>query len=321
MMAIETHGLYKYYGTTRVVGGLDLAVPVGTTLGFLGPNGAGKTTTMGMLTTLLQPTAGTALVAGYDVAKQPAQVRARIGVIFQESTLDMELTAAENLRFQAALRRIPRARARTEIAAMLEMLGLADRAGTPVRNLSGGLRRRLEIARGLLRAPRVLFLDEPTTGLDAQTRAAVWDYLGMLRQREEITIFFTTHQLAEAEHSDRIVIIDHGAVVTQGTPAELKAFIGADLIVMRTDDDETAARVIAEHFGFAAELLPDGLHVRAPGSAELVPRLCRDLPVRVESVRVVAPSLDEVFLHHTGRAIRDGEVNGKDLATIGEDVR
>ena len=320
-MAIETDGLYKYYGTTRVVGGLDLAVPTGTTLGFLGPNGAGKTTTIGMLTTLQKPTAGTALVAGYDVAAQPAQVRSRIGVIFQESTLDMELTAAENLRFQAALCRIPRARARAEISRMLEMLGLADRAKTPVRNLSGGLRRRLEIARGLLRAPRVLFLDEPTTGLDAQTRAAVWDYLGMLREQEEITIFFTTHQLEEAEHSDRIVIIDHGAVVTQGTPGELKAFIGADLIVMRTDDDETAARLIAESFDFDAEILPDGLHIRAPGSAELVPRLCRELPLRVDSVRVVAPSLDEVFLHHTGRAIRDSGVNSKDLATIGEDIR
>jgi ABC-2 type transport system ATP-binding protein len=320
-MAIETDGLYKYYGTTRVVGGLDLAVPAGTTLGFLGPNGAGKTTTIGMLTTLQKPTAGTALVAGYDVVAQPAQVRGRIGVIFQESTLDMELTAVENLRFQAALCRIPRARARAEISVMLEMLGLADRAKTPVRNLSGGLRRRLEIARGLLRAPRVLFLDEPTTGLDAQTRAAVWDYLGMLREKEEITIFFSTHQLEEAEHADRIVIIDHGAVVTQGTPAELKAFLGADRIVLRTADDETAARLIAEHYGFAAEILPDGLHVRAPGSAELVPRLCSELLVRVESVRVVAPSLDEVFLHHTGRAIRDSTVNGKDLATIGEDVR
>jgi ABC-2 type transport system ATP-binding protein len=321
MMAIETEGLYKYYGTTRVVGGLDLAVPAGITLGFLGPNGAGKTTTIGMLTTLQRPTAGTARVAGYDVATQPAQVRGAIGVIFQESTLDLELTAVENLRFQAALRRIPRSRARAQIYDMLDMLGLSDRAKTPVRNLSGGLRRRLEVARGLLSAPRVLFLDEPTTGLDAQTRAAVWDYLGGLRKREEITVFFTTHQLEEAEHSDQIVIIDHGAVIAQGTSAELKAVIGADLIVLRTDDDPQAVRVLAERFQLDAQAFPDGVHVRAAAGGDLVPRLCRDLPVRVNSVQVSPPTLDEVFLHHTGRAVRETDVSSKDLASIGTDTQ
>jgi ABC-2 type transport system ATP-binding protein len=321
MMVIETEGLYKYYGTTRVVGRLDLTVPAGITLGFLGPNGAGKTTTIGMLTTLQRPTAGSARVAGYDVVTQAARVRSAIGVIFQESTLDMELTAAENLRFQAALRRIPRSRARAEIAGMLDMLGLADRAKTPVRNLSGGLRRRLEIARGLLSAPRVLFLDEPTTGLDAQTRAAVWEYLGALRKREEITVFFTTHQLEEAEHSDQIVIIDHGTVIAQGTSAELKAVIGADLIVLRTDDDPKAASLLFERFQLGAQVLPDGVHVRAASGGDLVPRLCRDLPVRVNSVRVSPPTLDEVFLHHTGRAVREANTNRRDLASIGEDVR
>jgi ABC-2 type transport system ATP-binding protein len=321
MMAIETEGLYKYYGTTRVVGSLDLQVPEGITLGLLGPNGAGKTTTIGMLTTLVPPTAGHARVAGYDVIAQSADVRNRIGVIFQESTLDLELTALENLRFQAALCGLSRSRARVEIADMLEMLGLADRAKTPVRYLSGGLRRRLEIARGLLHAPRVLFLDEPTTGLDAQTRAAVWDYLGTLRREQSITILFTTHQLEEADHSDQIVIIDHGDVVTQGTPAELKSIIGADLVILRTEDDDAALDLLSERFRLTAELFPGGLRFRAANSADLVPRLCRELHVRVESVSVSAPTLDDVFLFHTGRAIRDEGTAKRDLASLGEDAR
>ncbi|SRR5579875_86189 len=321
MMAVAAEGLYKYYGTTRVVGRLDLAVPAGTTLGFLGPNGAGKTTTIGMLTTLLPPTAGRATVAGYDVVAQSAEVRNSIGVIFQESTLDMELTATENLRFQAALCRLPRRQARAAISGMLEMLGLTDRAATPVRNLSGGLRRRLEIARGLLHAPRVLFLDEPTTGLDAQTRAAVWDYLATLRREQAITIFFTTHQLEEAGHCDQIAIIDHGTIVAQGTPAELKSLIGADLITLRTEDDHAAARLLSERFKLTAEEFPGGLRFRAANSSALVPLLCRELRVRVESVSVSAPTLDDVFLHHTGRAIRDERGDGRDLANLREDAR
>lgn len=321
MMAIEADGLYKFYGTTQVVGRLDLAVPAGITMGFLGPNGAGKTTTIGMLTTLHPPTAGRARVAGYDVVAQPGDVRSRIGVIFQESTLDMELTAVENLRFQAALCGLPRARARAAIVEMLEMLRLDDRAQTPVRNLSGGLRRRLEIARGLLHSPRVLFLDEPTTGLDAQTRTAVWDYLGALRREKAVTIFFTTHQLEEAEHADQIVIIDHGAIVAQGTPAGLKSVIGADLITMRTSDDLAAAGVLTRDFGLTAQPCAGGLRFRAANSASLVPRLCRELGVLVESVHISPPTLDDVFLHHTGREIRDEEVRGRDVAALGGEAR
>jgi ABC-2 type transport system ATP-binding protein len=244
----------------------------------------GKTTTIGMLTTLIRPTAGRATVAGYDVATQAADVRTRIGVIFQESTLDTELTVLENLRFQAALCSMPRARA--EIADLLDLLRLSDRAGAPVRSLSGGLRRRLEIARGLLHAPRVLFLDEPTTGLDAQTRAAVWEYLERLRQEQAVTVFFTTHQLEEADHSDHIVILDHGNVVTEGSPAELKSVIGSDLVTLRTEDDDAALALLAERFQLTAEVFPDGLRFRAAGSATLVPRLCRELGLRVDAVAV-----------------------------------
>lgn len=321
MTAIRTEGLYAYYGTTPAVNGLDLTVPDGTTFGFLGPNGAGKTTTISMLTTLLRPTAGRAEVAGYDVAARAAEVRRRIGIVFQESTLDIDLTATENLRFQADLCGLGRREARGAIAGMLDMMELSERSDIPVRRFSTGLRRRLEIARGLLGNPRVLFLDEPTTGLDAQTRAAVWEHLDRLRQEQGITIFFTTHQLGEAEHCDRIAIFDRGKVVTEGSPTELKSIIGADLVVMRTEDDARAADALADRFGLAVQPSPDGLRLRVSDGATLVPRLCTGLGVTVRSVTVTSPTLDDVFLHHTGSAIRDGETQARTLSNLGEGQR
>ncbi|MEV8532576.1 ATP-binding cassette domain-containing protein [Streptomyces sp. NPDC051211] len=321
MTAIRAEGLYAYYGTTPAVNGLDLTVPFGATFGFLGPNGAGKTTTISMLTTLLPPTAGRAQVAGFDVATHPAEVRRRIGIVFQESTLDLDLTASENLRFQADLCGLPRAEGRKAIAAMLDLMELSGRSRIPVRQFSTGLRRRLEIARGLLGAPRVLFLDEPTTGLDAQTRAAVWEHLNRLRREEGITLFFTTHQLEEAEHCDRIAIFDRGKVVTEGSPAELKTVIGADVVVLRTEDDTRAADAVAERFGLAAETTPDGLLLRVANGATLVPRLCTELGLTVHAVSVVPPTLDDVFLHHTGAAVRDTGTNAHTLSHLGEGMR
>jgi ABC-2 type transport system ATP-binding protein len=319
--AIRAEGLYAYFGTTPAVNGLDLTVPTGETFGFLGPNGAGKTTTISMLTTLLPPTAGRAEVAGFDVVSQAAQVRRRIGIVFQESTLDQDLTAAENLRFQADLCGLSRREARHQVAAMLDMMELSERGTTPVRHFSTGLRRRLEIARGLLGAPRILFLDEPTTGLDTQTRAVVWNHLDALRRERGITIFFTTHQLDEAEHCDQIAIIDRGKVVTHGSPAELKSLIGTDLVVLRTEDDQRAAAAVADRFGLAAEVDADGLRLRVADGDALVPRLCTGLDVVVHSVTVTRPTLDEVFLHHTGFAIREAESGLHKLSHIGEGMR
>ncbi|MCX5554961.1 ATP-binding cassette domain-containing protein [Streptomyces sp. NBC_00038] len=321
MTAIRAEGLYAFYGTTPAVNGLDLTVPDGATYGFLGPNGAGKTTTISMLTTLLKPTAGRAEVAGFDVANQPAEVRRRIGIVFQESTLDQDLSAAENLRFQADLCGLPRREARRAISAMLDLMELSERGRIPVRQFSTGLRRRLEIARGLLGAPRVLFLDEPTTGLDTQTRAAVWDHLDRLRRELGITVFFTTHQLEEAEHCDRIAIIDRGKVITEGSPAELKSIIGSDVVVLRTEDDSRAADAVSDHFGLAAELTPDGLLLRVANGSTLVPRLCTELGLTVHSVTVVPPTLDDVFLHHTGSAIRESGTGAHTLSNIGEGLR
>jgi ABC-2 type transport system ATP-binding protein len=319
--AVLAEGLYAYYGTAPAVNGLHLTVPEGVTYGFLGPNGAGKTTTISMLTTLLRPTAGRAEVAGFDVVTHPAEVRRRIGIVFQESTLDLELTAAENLRFQADLCGLPRQEARTAIAGMLDMMELTERSTVPVRQFSTGLRRRLEIARGLLGSPRVLFLDEPTTGLDAQTRAAVWDHLDRLRQERGITVFFTTHQLDEAEHCDRIAIVDRGKIVTEGSPVELKSVVGADLVVLRTEDDERAEAALADRFGLVARPGPDGLRLRVPDGASLVPRLCTGLGLTVRSVTVAQPTLDDVFLHHTGLAIRDDTPSSRTFDTLGEGLR
>ncbi len=321
MTAIRMEGLYAFYGTTPAVNGLDLAVPDGVTFGFLGPNGAGKTTTISMLTTLLKPTAGRAEVAGFDVATQPAEVRRRIGIVFQESTLDLELTAAENLRFQADLCGLSRGEARGAITTLLDLMELSERSKVPVRQFSTGLRRRLEIARGLLGAPRVLFLDEPTTGLDTQTRAAVWEHLDTLRREQGITVFFTTHQLEEAEHCDRIAIIDRGKVITQGSPAELKSVIGSDLVVLHTEDDGHALDVVSERFGLAADLTPDGLLLRVADGAALVPRLCTELGLTVKSVTVAPPTLDDVFLHHTGLAIRESGTDTQLLSNLGEGLR
>ncbi|MFI0509538.1 ABC-2 type transport system ATP-binding protein [Streptomyces canus] len=305
--AVLVEGLRKTYGTHEAVVDLDLSVAAGQTYGFLGPNGAGKSTTIGMLSTLIRPSAGRAEVAGHDITREPAAVRRGIGLVFQESTLDGELTAEENLRFQADLFGMPRTLARRTIAELLDLVELTPRKDSPVRTYSGGMRRRLEIARGLLHTPRVLFLDEPTTGLDPQTRVAIWEHLHRLRAEQEITVFLTTHHLEEAEHCDRMAIMDRGQLVVEGTPAGLKGVVGADLVVLRTGDDDEAARAVRDRFGIEAEAGSDGVRLRTPDGAGFVPRLCAELTVPVHAVTVTPPTLDDVFLHYTGRTIREAD--------------
>ncbi|MGK5550209.1 ATP-binding cassette domain-containing protein [Actinomadura kijaniata] len=299
--AIRTWDLRKSYRGIEAVRGIDLTVDQGEMFGFLGPNGAGKTTTIAMLCTLAVPTGGRAEVAGHDTRREPDRVRHAIGLVFQETTLDGDLTAAENLRFHADLYALPRATLPARIDAMLDLLGLLDRRDDFVRTFSGGMRRRLEIARGLLHEPRVLFLDEPTLGLDPQARRLVWDHLARVRERRATTLFVTTHYLEEAERCDRIAIIDGGRVVALGTPAGLKSVLGADRVELRTGDDPAAAAVLRDRFGLAATVGPDGLRFQAEDGAALVPRLCGALDVPVHSVTVTPPSLDDVFLHYTGR--------------------
>jgi ABC-2 type transport system ATP-binding protein len=321
MTAIRAEGLYAYYGTTPAVNGLDLTVPTGSMYGFLGPNGAGKTTTINMLTTLLRPTAGRAEVAGFDVAARPAEVRRRIGIVFQESTLDLDLTAAENLRFQADLCGLSRRASRDAIASMLDLMDLSERRRVPVRQFSTGLRRRLEIARGLLAEPSVLFLDEPTTGLDAQTRAAVWDHLERLRRERGITVFVTTHQLDEAEHCDRIAIIDHGTIVAIDSPEALKASVGQDRVELKTADDDATMAQLRDVFDLEPTTSEGAVRFYVANGDRFIPRLFAELSVPILSVSVAQPTLDDVFMSYTGRTIRDAEATASERMAANPFIR
>jgi ABC-2 type transport system ATP-binding protein len=310
---IEVNGLVKTYGDIEAVRGIDLAVDQGEVFGFLGPNGAGKTTTISILCTLLRPTAGTAQVAGIDVSHDPAAVRSRIGLVFQDPSLDDQLTARENLELHGRIYGVPGALRRQRIDELLRVVELSDRADSLVKTFSGGMKRRLEIARGVLHHPQVLFLDEPTLGLDPQTRKHIWDYLQELRRREGVTLFMTTHYMDEAEFCDRIAIIDRGKIVALGTPAELKSRIGGDVITVTVEDVAAAAKEIAERFGIAPLAANGTLRIEVPDGASFLPRLVRDLAMRIDSVALSRPSLDDVFLKLTGHAIRTEGASDKDM--------
>ena len=305
--AIEARDLRKRFGDFEAVRGVSFDVMPGETFGFLGPNGAGKSTTISMLCTLLKPSGGTALVAGHDVVADRAEVRRRIGLVFQDTTLDDYLTAAENLRFHAELYGVPKRVAGQRVQQVLEMVGLWDRRESITRTFSGGMKRRLEIARGLLHSPRVLFLDEPTVGLDPQTRLHIWNYINELKRREQITMFLTTHYMEEAEFCDRIAIMDNGVIVVSGTPEELKAGIGKDRVELRTDDDELARQRLREIFGLEASAGENGLTIHVEHGERFIPQLFASLGVGIQSVSVARPTLDDVFMEHTGRTIRDAE--------------
>ena len=306
--AVSVRALAKRYGEIEAVRGIDLDVESGGTFGFLGPNGAGKSTTIKLLCTLANPTGGTALVAGRDVVRERLEVRRRIGLVFQDSTLDLQFTAMENLRFHAELYGVPRATFLARAEEVLEIVGMADARDRLVITFSGGMKRRLEIARGLLHAPQVLFLDEPTVGLDPQTRASIWEYVRDLQQRERVTIFMTTHYMDEAEYCDRIAIVDAGRLLVVDTPAALKARVGADRVRIETDDDEAAIVALADRFGIEAARSEGAVVFHVAGGESFVPRLFEELGMPIRSVSVHRPSLDDVFMNWTGRTIRDAEV-------------
>jgi ABC-2 type transport system ATP-binding protein len=307
-VAVEVDNLVKRFGDFTAVDGVSFSVEPGELFGFLGPNGAGKTTTISVLCTLLHPTGGVARVAGHDVARAPHAVRANIGLVFQELTLDDYLTGAQNLRFHGVMYGLPSADINARMAELLEMVGLTDWADQQARLYSGGMKRRLEIARGLLHMPRVLFLDEPTIGLDPQTRVHIWEHVDTLRARESTTMFLTTHYMDEAERCDRIAIIDQGKIVAVDTPDQLKASIGTDTVTIETADDVVARSEIAQHLGVEGEVTADeGLRLRVPDGERFVPRLFEHLTVGVRNVNVRRPSLDDVFIEYTGRDMRDAE--------------
>jgi ABC-2 type transport system ATP-binding protein len=300
-------GLVKRYGDLEAVRGIDFEVAAGEIFGFLGPNGAGKSTTINMLCTLVRPSGGSATVAGHDVVSERDDVRRNIGLVFQDTTLDGYLTAEQNLRLHAELYGVPRELVGERMRQVTEMVGLWDRRGSLVNTFSGGMKRRLEIARGLLHSPRVLFLDEPTVGLDPQTRSSIWRYIRELKAREDITIFLTTHYMDEAEYCDRIAIMDHGRIIVLDTPAALKAEVGKDRVQIHTDDDQAAIAALGERFEIEATVADGAVTFGVPDGEQFVPRLFAELGVPIRAVSVARPSLDDVFMSHTGTTIRDAE--------------
>jgi ABC-2 type transport system ATP-binding protein len=305
--AIQVRDLRKSFDEVEAVRGVSFDVAGGEVFGFLGPNGAGKTTTINMLCTLARPSGGSALVAGHDVARERDDVRRHIGLVFQDPTLDGYLTAEQNLRLHAELYGVQPALVAPRMRQVLEMVGLWERRSSPVQTFSGGMRRRLEIARGLMHSPRVLFLDEPTLGLDPQTRSSIWRYIAELQETEGITIFMTTHYMDEAEMCDRIAIMDRGEIVALDTPAALKATVSADRIRIQTEDDDAAIAALDERFGLEAQVAEGAVTFFVPTGEEFVPRLFAELGVPIRSVSVSRPTLDDVFMSYTGTTIRDAE--------------
>jgi ABC-2 type transport system ATP-binding protein len=305
--AIVVRDLKKSFDEVEAVRGVSFEVASGEAFGFLGPNGAGKTTTINMLCTLAKPTGGSALVAGHDVVRERDDVRRNIGLVFQDQTLDGYLTAEQNLRLHAELYGVESSLVPARMRQVLEMVGLWERRDSQVLTFSGGMRRRLEIARGLMHSPRVLFLDEPTIGLDPQTRSSIWSYIRELQQAERITIFMTTHYMDEAEMCDRIAIMDRGEIVALDTPAALKARVGADRVRIETADDDAAIAALGDRFDVEGRMSEGAVTFFVPSGEQFVPRLFAELDVPITAVSVSRPTLDDVFMSFTGTTIRDAE--------------
>ena len=310
-MMIEARGLVKRYGAVTALDGVDLAVSRGSIYALLGPNGAGKTTTINVLTTLAQPTAGSASVAGHDVARQPNEVRRRIGVTFQDLVLDPDLTGRQVLDIHGRLYRQPRDQRHRRIAELVELVQLGDAIDRLVKTYSGGMKRRLELARGLMTDPLVVFLDEPTQGLDPQNRANIWDYIRALNRERGLTLLLTTHYMEEAEAlADTVGIIDHGRKVAEGGPAALAAELGADLIRIAGHGD--ASHLLDQLRGLpyvdrvtpTERLIEVGVDSGSRRLAEIVAQISGNGFV-IEDISIARPSLADVFLKYTGRALRD----------------
>ena len=309
MKSIQVENLQKKYGRLEAVKSVSFEVDEGEIFGFLGPNGAGKTTTINVLCTLLNPSGGSASVNGYDVVKQRNEVRRSIGLVFQESTLDEYLTAEQNLLFHSYAYGVSKDIRDQRMKDLLDLVDLWDRRKGKTRTYSAGMKRRLEIVRGLIHHPRVLFLDEPTLGLDPQTRRYIWDYVEDIRVKENLTIFLTTHYMDEAEHCDRIAVIDDGNIVAIDTPDKLKDGVGGDLVMIRATDNEAAAKELGENWSLESETQDDIVKFSVPKGEEFLPEFVRNFKGELLSINVRRPTLDDVFLSLTGRDIRDEEVD------------
>jgi len=309
---IEVKNLTKKFNGLTAVDDVSFEVKKGEIFGFLGPNGAGKSTTINMLSTILSPTEGEAFINKFNVLSQKDEVRKSIGLVFQDPSLDDRLTAEENLRFHAKLYGVPSNEFQKRKQEVLELVDLWDRRDDIVKNFSGGMKRRLEIARGLLHYPAVLFLDEPTIGLDPQTRAHLWDYILRLKREKEMTIFMTTHYMNEAEYCDRIAIIDHGKIVASGAPRELKKHVGGDIIRMSSAQKQKLKRELEERYKKEIKEEDGTLQLEVADGEKFLPRLFNELDTKIDSIELRKPTLDDVFLSLTGRKIREEEASSKD---------
>ena len=315
MAIIEVEHLMRRFGNLHAVKGVSFEIGEGEVFGFLGPNGAGKTTTIDMLCTLLRPTGGRATVNGFDVVGERNDVRRSIGLVFQQSTLDASLSAEQNLRFHARAYGVPADLREQRVRELLTLVELWHRRKESTRTFSGGMKRRLEIVRGLMHRPRILFLDEPTLGLDPQTRRRVWEYLAELRDRENLTIFLTTHYMDEADNCDRIAIIDHGQIVSLDTPSNLKSSLGGDLITLSTPDGRAVAEELRELYGISPEFAGGSVSFQVAAGEAFLPEFVRTFSHPLDTIGLRRPTLDDVFLHLTGHEIRGHDHGEGELAT------
>lgn len=305
---ISVNGLKKTYKKVDAVKGISFEVEEGEIFGFLGPNVAGKSTTINMICTMLAPSEGNIIINGYDVKKQKARVRESIGIIFQENTLDEKLTANENLMLHCRFYKIPKEKRQERIQEVLEIVDLVNERKKRVETFSGGMKRRLEIARGLLHYPKVLFLDEPTVGLDPQTRAHLWEYILKLKEKEGITMFLTTHYLDEAEISDRVAIMDQGEIIAIDSPTRLKDQLGGDIIELSTENNQKALEEIRDKIkDVDVSIKGDTIHVKVASSDAFISSFIKTLNIPITKLNIRKPTLNDVFLAFTGRKI--GEAN------------
>lgn len=312
---VKVEGLTKTFGNLKAVEGVSFEVGVGEIFGFLGPNGAGKSTTINMLTTLLSPSSGSAEVCGFDIRKQPTQVRRSVGVVPQDYTADEDMTGYQNVMLCADLYGIPRSDSKEHADELLSLVELQEAAGRRVGTYSGGMRRRLELACGLINYPKLLFLDEPTLGLDVQTRAAVWKYIRRLKDEYHMTLFVTTHYLEEADSlCDRIAVIDHGHIIKIGAPDELKSVVGGDIIVVGVKETEPDLTSTISEVPNVKEVKRKGndYRIKAEDGEEVSPLVVDAIRVkglRVTKISLTKPTLDEAYLELTGRTLRDEETD------------
>ena len=311
MNVIKTFDLTKKFGSLTAVDRVNLNVEQGEIFGLLGPNGAGKSTIISMLCTILKPTSGTALVNGYDIVNQPSQVRKSIGIVFQDPSVDDRLTGRENLEIHADLYGVPLSEKKPQIDKVLELVELSGRSNELVRNYSSGMRRRLEIARGLVHTPKVLFLDEPTIGLDPQSRDHIWSYIRELLKTKDITIILTTHYMEEADKlCDKLAIIDHGNIVALDSPRNLKEKLGGETITLKTQNNQLYMKRLNEaNIAKSAVIVDDEVKVAVDSAHTILPRImdiAAKSSIYIESISVQEPQMDDVFLHYTGKELREG---------------